>query len=369
MTAAQGTGIPGLADFSADSLAASAGMSRAEYSEYIRGLRARPLAEKMGVFGTIADAIAAPELVAREYGQGDGGTGTRRHVPVAVALTDDEVATFLLGLGRKVELDEVTGSMVNAAERWLAAYTGDFEFLVDVRRKATRGLSNGQAKGVLNCWRADLVRSARTAAPAPETRTSTAPQAARPDVPAGHYATASRTGNNDLDFFRVDRPTEGRWAGYTFVKRVIGGHEDQRLDRTQSALALEAIAAAGPAAAGRLYGQEVGRCCRCQPPPDRRGQPRRRDRPGLRHQRVGGRRVAKKSAGNRRNLFTPGRCPPILRASAEHCRAAPRTTAHGSGGLPRNRNRQGDRKCAASSSTTKPPSPKRPQPRRRMARR
>jgi hypothetical protein len=92
-------------------------------------------------------------------------------------------------------------------------------------------------------------------------RRATAPEGEGPEVPAGHYATASRTGSQDLDFWRVDRPTEGRWAGRTFVKRVIGGHEDTPVRGAEAVAALEAIAA--DPEAGPRYGQTIGRCCRC----------------------------------------------------------------------------------------------------------
>lgn len=97
----------------------------------------------------------------------------------------------------------------------------------------------------------------------PKTARPQANTTSLPDVPAGHYATASRTGNNDLDFWRVDRPTQGQWAGRTFVKRVIGGHEDQRVNLTETRAALEAILAAGLEEASRAYGQSIGRCGRC----------------------------------------------------------------------------------------------------------
>jgi hypothetical protein len=84
-----------------------------------------------------------------------------------------------------------------------------------------------------------------------------------PDVPAGHYAIPSLTGNNDLDFFRVDRPTEGKWSGRTFVKRVIGGHPDTPIRGSEARKVLNAILEAGVDEAGRRYGQEVGRCRRC----------------------------------------------------------------------------------------------------------
>ena len=83
------------------------------------------------------------------------------------------------------------------------------------------------------------------------------------DVPAGHYAVPSLTGNNDLDFFRVDRPTEGRWAGRTFVKRVIGGKPDTPVRGSTARNALEAILNADPAKAAQRYGQEIGRCWKC----------------------------------------------------------------------------------------------------------
>jgi len=84
-----------------------------------------------------------------------------------------------------------------------------------------------------------------------------------PEVPAGRYATDSRTGNNDSDFWRVDRPTDGRWAGYTFVSRVIGGHEDTRVRGAEAREALDAIVAAGPQEAMLRYGREIGECGRC----------------------------------------------------------------------------------------------------------
>jgi hypothetical protein len=86
---------------------------------------------------------------------------------------------------------------------------------------------------------------------------------AKLDVPEGHYAITSLTGNNDLDFFKVQRPTEGKWKGYTFVNRVIGGKPNVAVRGTTARKALEAILAAGPENAARTYGQEIGRCSRC----------------------------------------------------------------------------------------------------------
>lgn len=83
------------------------------------------------------------------------------------------------------------------------------------------------------------------------------------DVPAGHYAVESLTGNNDLDFFRVDRPTEGSHKGKTFVKRVIGGRPDCNVRGKTFHQALKAIQDAGIDVAAKRYGTEIGRCYRC----------------------------------------------------------------------------------------------------------
>jgi len=84
-----------------------------------------------------------------------------------------------------------------------------------------------------------------------------------PAVTEGHYAVKSLTGNNDLDFFRVDRPTEGKYAGKTFVKRVIGGHPATSIRYGEVRKVLEAILAAGESKAATLYGTEIGRCYVC----------------------------------------------------------------------------------------------------------
>lgn len=83
-----------------------------------------------------------------------------------------------------------------------------------------------------------------------------------PEVPAGHYAIES-TGDNDLVFYRIDRPTEGKYAGRTFVKMVVGGKPDQNVAYSHIAGILARIIEAGIAASATTYGREIGRCHRC----------------------------------------------------------------------------------------------------------
>lgn len=82
-------------------------------------------------------------------------------------------------------------------------------------------------------------------------------------VPAGYYAVTSHTGNNDLDFIKVDRPTKGKWAGWVFVKRVIGGNPDVRIKNVEAALILQRLQAEGVEVCGARYGIEIGSCYVC----------------------------------------------------------------------------------------------------------
>ncbi len=81
-----------------------------------------------------------------------------------------------------------------------------------------------------------------------------------PDVPAGRYAV---TGEQDQTvFLKVDRPTEGQYAGRTFVK-VQAGDDFHRMPLPVAKALLAKILADGPKAASIRYGQELGVCGVC----------------------------------------------------------------------------------------------------------
>lgn len=86
-----------------------------------------------------------------------------------------------------------------------------------------------------------------------------APALSPETVPEGRYAIDFE---GQLRFFKVDRPAEGRWAGYVFVKEQAGDDlypvRGPRRDRV-----LTAIAAADPVAATLRYGLELGKCGVC----------------------------------------------------------------------------------------------------------
>jgi hypothetical protein len=82
------------------------------------------------------------------------------------------------------------------------------------------------------------------------------------EVPSGHYAIESN-GQNDLLFVRVDNITEGKWAGRTFVKMIVGGHPDAPIRGAAALSVLKRITEAGVEDARTLYGQQIGRCWMC----------------------------------------------------------------------------------------------------------
>lgn len=92
---------------------------------------------------------------------------------------------------------------------------------------------------------------------------------------AVHYLGTRRTSSDvihadpdhTIDFFQIQTPTEGRWDGYLFVKRVLGGGQGsevrtERVARRTAETWLK-VAATNPEAAKQLFGREIGRCGEC----------------------------------------------------------------------------------------------------------
>ena len=91
------------------------------------------------------------------------------------------------------------------------------------------------------------------------TTTATSPRATT-SVPAGSYALPNWT-ERRVYFFQVECPTEGKWAGYTFLVKLHGDNREsvRGLEKTRI---LRAIAE-NPTRAAALYGKRLGRCPKC----------------------------------------------------------------------------------------------------------
>lgn len=97
------------------------------------------------------------------------------------------------------------------------------------------------------------------------------------DVPAGRYAIQDSIGaDTDADgtgdtilFYQVDRPEEGRWAGYTFVNRLYGSPGDFTRTAVRNITErnrIMKILASDPEYHLALFGREVGQCGLCGSP-------------------------------------------------------------------------------------------------------
>lgn len=79
-------------------------------------------------------------------------------------------------------------------------------------------------------------------------------------VPAGRYAIEM---DGTLKFYVVDRPTEGHWAGYTFVKVQASDETFPIKNRAMRQAILDRIDEVGVEEAMLRYGREIGRCGHC----------------------------------------------------------------------------------------------------------
>lgn len=95
---------------------------------------------------------------------------------------------------------------------------------------------------------ADRIKAAAPVAAAP----------AKVTVPDGHYALVVE---GVVKFYSVNTPTEGKWAGYTFVN-AQASDDYHKMSHAASQRILAAIAV-DPLAAMKLYGIELGECGHC----------------------------------------------------------------------------------------------------------
>lgn len=82
---------------------------------------------------------------------------------------------------------------------------------------------------------------------------------ALPDVPEGRYAVEI---DGVLKFYVIDKPTDGRWAGFTFVA-VQASDDKYPIKSFASKLAILKLIAVNPREASERYGKELGACGIC----------------------------------------------------------------------------------------------------------
>lgn len=81
------------------------------------------------------------------------------------------------------------------------------------------------------------------------------------DIPEGRYAV--RHADGTVKFYKLDKPTEGRWAGYVFLK-IQASEEFHPVKMAASQISVySAIIDAGVRESSALYGHELGHCGVC----------------------------------------------------------------------------------------------------------
>lgn len=200
---------------------------------------------------------------------GPAAAAERPRVPNGDGETREAFEAVLEASPAKLEVSDMTETRIDLCRAWLDDYTGDFEFLVDLKARRKR-LSPGQAKGVANCWRADLQRAKRTQARrvTAERHDAAAAHELVLTVPSGLYADPEPSDSRLK--VRIDAVETGKWAGWVFVKDGAEyGHERRYGKQRPGSFyqgdiveVLERIQA-DPQGASAAYGRLTGTCGRC----------------------------------------------------------------------------------------------------------
>jgi len=82
-----------------------------------------------------------------------------------------------------------------------------------------------------------------------------------PDIPAGRYAVVDPK-DSVLKFYHVDKPTEGKWKGFTFLSVRASDERYPIKDKTHKRDIMAEIQK-DPEEASRRFGREIGRCGIC----------------------------------------------------------------------------------------------------------
>jgi hypothetical protein len=191
-----------------------------------RSREARVAQAEQDAFGGLAEAFPADRSLSRQRVE---GFAARVEAKTAMLATDKQTA-YLRNL-----VDERSAPVDDREEGTVA---GAWEALQEGTLTARQA---GDAISI-------LARQPRAA----KADTGT------PEVPAGRYAVEM---DGDLKFYRVDRPTEGKWAGRTFVK--VQASDEYWPVRGDAAKAVLAEIAKDPRAASLRYGHEIGACGIC----------------------------------------------------------------------------------------------------------
>lgn len=159
--------------------------------------------------------------------------GTITGMQNSVSLTPDARALFNAAfkvgtaLGRKFEAGDMTVALRQAARQYASQYSGDFAYMVEMRDAVAGSgafLSDGQAKGVLNCLMADAKRRMADRAPKAVAEAATPARVYLSVVPDGRYRVTLADGDHLA--VRINLAGKGsKLVGSRIVSTRINGDE------------------------------------------------------------------------------------------------------------------------------------------------
>lgn len=211
----------------------------------------------------------ASRLIDTLMNERPSGTPAAGPVQTPEAVTDESFRALVLEkfVDAKLEVADVTQPLRVYAHNWVRAWrpTGatTFQFLEEMQDAALRGmLSPGQAKGVLNCIRADVLRNRPLDPGQPGLDLSVLPK-------SGHgvlRVAIEDHAEGQLVFMQI---CQNRASGIVVLQEV-GGNEPLYLGtqrpghpyKGKRTVELEAVLA-DPEAAVRRYGRELSHCGHC----------------------------------------------------------------------------------------------------------
>lgn len=146
----------------------------------------------------------------------------------------------------------------------LASYDGNFGFLLEMKHLAEDPeyiFTTRQLEAALKSLQRSLNQAGEVIEPLLDPK----------KLPAGTTRHAVVNADGKMTFLRIDNVQEGNWAGWIFVKHILGPAEEARIGaqrpngeyRGQWQAMLTQIMVDGPEVTIGRYGREIGKCGVC----------------------------------------------------------------------------------------------------------
>jgi len=190
------------------------------------------------------------------------------------SLLEQDIDKWLLATERKLEPSDIVAipKLKVIARKWAMDKANQTNsFIISIANASARyAITPGQAKGILNYWRASLNLNRDSDIPSPDT-TPIGDEGL--DLSALHEGSYGVPGTDSRLKIRINKPTRGKWSGYVFVQDCAT-YGSQRRYGIQKPNALYTgdiqnelqLILDNPSLALKKYAQLTGNCGICRRP-------------------------------------------------------------------------------------------------------